>query len=506
MPHPRAVVIPFGVPLEARGLGLGLAALVHTFVQIDGGEVAVAQLHSRSNDSPADAPPLAVEAFIPPPAWRDIAARAETSSIMSIVLTGALEPPSSGQGTIQLLAFDAQSGQTRARVDMPFEEAGAGASLLSAFEQLGANIGGKMDALRPLGELDWEPLESVLRAERCALHDPMRAGPHDRVAAMVHLGRAIGDAPLARFPVERLAALALQTAGEAPLHPKLAAAAFRALSRAADDAPARVELVEALAALELRLGHFGEAERRVSSAIALAPARTRLYALLSQARRAQGNLRGALAALEPGLTEARADPVLCAERGVVLAAGGDWDGARGAWREALARDPVQSGAFASLGALALRTRDAPTAQTLVDSALASEHAHPEVLRCAVQLALATESEGIARASRVASLCSRLLEVTPSDPWALLATARACLALGDVAGTRSHIMQIERVAPRSAAAAHAQGLRLSVDDPRAAQELQSVLRAADAAAPEDLYGVASRARKLATIHSAWTGWL
>ncbi|MDP9151596.1 MAG: hypothetical protein M3O36_16875, partial [Myxococcota bacterium] len=220
MPHPRAVVIPFGVPLEARGLGLGLAALVHTLVQIEGGEIAVAQLHSRRNDAPADAPPFAVEAFVPPLAWRDIAARAETSSTMSLVLTGALEPPGSGHGTIQLLAFDAHSGQTRARVDVAIEEAGAGASLLSAFEQLGAGIDGKMDALRPLDELDWEPLESVLRAERCALHDPLRAGPHDRVAAMLHLGRAIGDAPGARFPVERLAALALETAREASLHPK----------------------------------------------------------------------------------------------------------------------------------------------------------------------------------------------------------------------------------------------------------------------------------------------
>ncbi len=506
MPHPRAVVIPFGVPHEARGLGLGLAALVHTFVQIEGGEVAVAQLHARGKDEPPSGPPLAIEAFVPPLAWRDIVARTEASNAMSLVLTGALEPPGGGRGAIQLLAFDAQSGQTRARVDATLDEAGAGASLLAAFEELGAGIGGEMGALRPLGELDWEPLESVLRAERCALHDPLRAGPHDRVAAMLHLGRAIGDAPRARFPVERLAALAVETAKQAPLDAKLASAAVRALTRAAEDAPTRVEIVEALAALELRLGKFREAERRVNAAIALAPTRTRLYALLSQALRAQGDLPGALAALQPVLAEAREDPTVCTEKGIVLAASGDLAGAQNAWREALARDPVHPGAFGHLGALALGQRDAQTAQTLVDIALATAQARPEVLRCAVQLALATEGEGIARASRLARLCNRLLESTPGDAWALLALARSSLVLGDIPAARSQLAQIDRMAPHSAAAAHGQVLRLSIEDPRTELELQSVLRAAEGASPEDLPSVASRARKLATVHGAWPGWL
>ena len=43
MSSPRAVVIPFGVPVEGRGLGLGLAALMHTCVHLDGGGVAIAQ-------------------------------------------------------------------------------------------------------------------------------------------------------------------------------------------------------------------------------------------------------------------------------------------------------------------------------------------------------------------------------------------------------------------------------------------------------------------------------
>jgi len=47
MASPRAVVIPFGVPEDGRGLGLGLAALVHSFALIDGESVALAQLLSR---------------------------------------------------------------------------------------------------------------------------------------------------------------------------------------------------------------------------------------------------------------------------------------------------------------------------------------------------------------------------------------------------------------------------------------------------------------------------
>jgi len=50
MSTPRAVVIPFGVPSEGRGLGIGLAALVHACVHVEGGGVALAQLQSRKSE------------------------------------------------------------------------------------------------------------------------------------------------------------------------------------------------------------------------------------------------------------------------------------------------------------------------------------------------------------------------------------------------------------------------------------------------------------------------
>ena len=62
MTGPNAVVIPFGVPVEGRGLGLGLAALVHAFAHVEGGGVAIAQLHGRRTDEPVDTAPSLVEA------------------------------------------------------------------------------------------------------------------------------------------------------------------------------------------------------------------------------------------------------------------------------------------------------------------------------------------------------------------------------------------------------------------------------------------------------------
>jgi tetratricopeptide (TPR) repeat protein len=504
MKDPHAVVIPFGVPVAGRGLGLGLAALVHAFAHVEGSGIAIAQLHGRRNDDPVDATPSPVEAFVPPAAWHDIAG--EGRSGVGVVLTGAFEPPGDGDGTIQLLAFDARDGRTRARVDAALDESRAGASLVGALEQLWSTLGGEIGALQGLRDLAWEPLESVLRAERCALHDPLRGGPHDRLAAMLHLGRAIHDSPGSRYPAERLAALAVETASGPIVDAKLAPAAVRALMRAVEDAPVHVELVEALAALQLRLGQPREAERRLNAAIAAEPKRARLYALLSQALRAQGNFDGALAALQPGLMEVKGEPLLCAEQGMVLAACGDIDGAKAAWREALSREPVHPQAFGSLASLALRASDTAAAQVLVDAALAALSAHPDVLRRAVQLALATEGEGIARASRVARLCARLLEMAPGDPWASLALARSFVTLGDVPSARVRLAGVDHVAPCSAAAAEAQVIRLSIDDPSAELEVRSVLRAAQSADSEHLADVAARARRLATLHSAWPGWL
>jgi Tfp pilus assembly protein PilF len=506
MVPPHAVVIPFSVPSEGKGLGIGLAALVHAFARTAGGGVALAQLQARRPDDRPDGPSGPVEAFLSPSAWREVAGRGDGPTGVGVVVTGAFEPPMDGEGTIQLLAFDARDGRTCARTDAPVDGEHAGARLVDAFEQLWSSFGGELGGLQGLRELGWDALESVLRAERCALHDPSRGGPYDRLAAMLHLGRAIGDAPGARYPLERLAAIVLEIASGPVLDPKLAAASVRALERALTDAPNSVDLLEALAALTLRLGQPREAERRMNVAIAMAPTRARPYAILGQALRAQGNLDGALAVLQAGRAASKGDPMLSIEQGMVLAARGDLEGAGAAWREVLACEPYNPAAFARLAALALQSHDLSTAQSLVDAALAAREAHPDVFRGAIPLALNSETEGLARASRVKRLCERVLERLPNDATSLLHMAQALLVLGQRVEARTRLDQLDRVAPQSAAAADGQVRRLAMDDPRAHTELQSVLRAANDAAVANLADVAARARHLAIAHNAWHGWL
>jgi tetratricopeptide (TPR) repeat protein len=516
MSGPRAVVIPFGIPEDGRGLGLGLAALVHSFTQIEGSSVALAHLLARSTGAVANVQPggegvatsvgvRPLEAFVPPQAWKDLAGSGHAPPDVTVVLTGSLEPPAGGKGLIQLLAFDARDGSTRAKVEHHLDGARAGETLIEAFDVIWTRVGGELGLVRDIGDLSWDALESVLRAERCVLHDPARNGPHDRLAAMLHLGRAVSEAPESKFPAGRLAAIALETAMAPSRDTRLADAALRALTRASEDAPAQIELLEATAALHVRIGNAREAESRAASAITQAPSRGRLYAVLSEARRALGNLDGALDAIDAGLVHANQDALLATERGVVLAARGDLLGAESAWRAVLEKEPLHPSAFSNLASLAMNRRDAALAQSLVDQVLASPVAHPEVIRRAVHLALATEADGVARAARIASLTTALLERVPVDAWASLMLARAALQMGDSQKALEQLFRVEALAADSVFAAEAQRGRFALTDPQAAMELDSILRAAATAGPRDLEVLGARARRLATLHAVWSAW-
>jgi tetratricopeptide (TPR) repeat protein len=509
MASPRAVIIPFGVPTEARGLGLGLAALFHGFTFIDGQSVGLAQLLARPREDREGAPgakPLPagpVEAFVPPEAWRELAGHGLGAADVSVVVTGAFEPPGEGKGLIQLLAFDPKDGSTRARVEAHIDSHRAGETLLVAFDDIWGKVGGELGLVRDIGDLSWDVLESLLRAERCVLHDPERNGPHDRLAAMLHLGRAVGDAPLAKFPAGRLAAVALETAATPVFDPKLAGAALRALHRASEDAPAQLDLLEATAALHARMGNAREAEAHATAALDRAPERARLYAILSEARRAQGDLDGALQAVDAGLRQVRDDGLLATERAVVLAQRGDLAGAELGWKRVLAQDAVYPAAYVNLAGLAAEKRDLTLAQALVDEALGAPHARPEVLRRAIQLAVATEAEGVPRAARVARLASSLVERVPGDAWGVLVLAQARVRLGESAAALEGFARVWQLAPETALAAEAQRERLACADPQASLEIEAVLRAAERAALEELEGVAARGRSLASHHGVWT---
>lgn len=505
MSGPRAVVIPFGVPAEGRGLGLGLAALVHSFAQIDGHSVALAQLLARRAEDVPTGAPAPVEAFVPPQAWRDLARESSAPPEVGVVLTGAFEPPTEGPGLIQLLAFDARDGATRARAEAYVDGEHAGRAILAAFDELWSHFGGELGVVRDIGDLSWEALESVLLAERCALHDPTRGGPHDRLAAMLHLGRAVGDAPTARFPAGRLAAFALDTAMAAPNDGKLADAALRALTRAADDAPSQLELLEATAALHLRMGKPEAAADIVARALEQSQSRRQLYALLSEAKRAQGDLDGALEAIEAGVRFMPDDPTLTTEHGVVLAEKGDLTGAIVLWKRVLLTHPLHPSAYTNLAMALTRSGDTLGAQALVDQALQAPSAHPEVLRRAIQLALATETDGVARASRVARLAENLVARAPEDAWGMLMLARSLARMGERKQAAARLADVERIAPNTALASEAQRGRFALQDPRGSQELEAVVRAAFNADPMDLGVIAARGRKLATAHDVWLAW-
>jgi len=316
--EPTAVVVPFGVPDERKGLGLGLAALVHGFARLHGESVALAQIFGKRQDQP-DAAPGPVEAFIPPNAWRDLAGQGSAPADVKIVLTGSFEPPDGGGGALRLLAFDARDGAMRSQIDVHLDGDRAGEAIVDAVQKVCSGFGGETGELSALRDLPWDALESVLRAERCALHDPARGGPHDRLAAMLHLGRAIEEAPGARYPAGRLAVIALDTALGPAADKKIAEAAVRAVMRAVADAPDQPDLLEAMGALQVRLGHTIEAEATALAGIARDPSRPRLYVILSEARRARGDLEGARRAAEEGTARAPNDAYLGVERGTVLA-------------------------------------------------------------------------------------------------------------------------------------------------------------------------------------------
>jgi len=501
-----AVVVPFGVPNEQRGLGLGLAALVHGFTRIQGEHVALAQLFGKRTDEP-DAAPGPVEAFIPPQAWRDLAGAGNAPSDVKIVLTGAFEPPDETGGTLRLLAFDARDGGMRSQAEVLVEGDRAGEAIASALEKVWAPLG-ELGELRALRELRWDALESVLRAERCALHDPQRGGPHDRLAAMMHLGRAIEDAPAASYPAGRLAAIALDAAMGYAADPKLAEAAVRAVARAAADAPDQPDLLEAAAALHVRLGHLLEGEATALAGLARDPTRARLYVLLSEARRTRGDVEGARRAVEQGLARAAGDAMLGVEHGTVLVAAGDVFGAEQAWRGVLSRSPLFPPAFVQLAALIARRGDAVAAEALVDAALAGQGAHPDVLRCALRLAHGAEAQGVARAARVGSLARALLERVPDDGGAVMVLAESLAHAGEAREAIGHYARVEALAARTPLAADAQRARFALAEPLALLEVEAALRAAvdEKTTPGALDALSARARRLAAEHPVWPAWL
>jgi tetratricopeptide (TPR) repeat protein len=164
-------------------------------------------------------------------------------------------------------------------------------------------------------------------------------------------------------------------------------------------------------------------------------------------------------------------------------------------------------AFGNLAAMAVARKDERVAQHLVDGALAAASAAPpDVLRRAIQLALASEPDGIARASRIAKLGSALVAAVPGDAWAAVALARARSQLGDSRGALAELTRAAELAPGTAVEAEVQRVRFAIEEPAGALELEAAFRAACSAEPPALEDIAVRARRLALVHGVWTAWL
>lgn len=505
MALPNAVVIPFAVPEGTPGtfgLGLGLAALVHSFAQIGGHSVGLAQLFAAPSP---DVEPKPVEIFVAPQAWRDLEARSldRGTEGPSLILTGNFEPPLEGPGVLQLLAFEPISGKTRASGEVILDSENTGALVISLFDHLFRELEGDLGTVRDIGGLSWEALESVLHAERCVVHDPARGGPHDSLAALMHLGRAVLEAPQATYPAGRLAALALDAVTAQPSDERLANAALRTLARASLDAPAQVALSEATAALELRLGHLEAAETRLRDTLARAADRPRLHALLAATRRMRADFDGGRSVLAAAKAQFPADPGIATEEGLLLFAAGKHSEGAEVWMDVLRKHGLLLSPFSQLAEYALKQGDSALASQLVDQVLGVPQASPLFLRPAIRLAETFEPKGIHRASRLADLSRRLVEQAPGDTVAHLILARALGQLGDTERALEQVAAVASQGKGTPAAAEASRLAFALRHPDVSAELDAVMRAAEDADPADLPTIGARAHHIAFTYEVWT---
>jgi Flp pilus assembly protein TadD len=504
MDKPRALVIPFGVPERGKGLGLGLASLVHSFARIGDGDVALAQIRSHGSDGGVTG---IVEAFVTAAQWRAMPGSEDTPPQVCVVLTGAFEPPREGRGAFSVVAFDPKTGEPRAKLDAVLDADGAGRSIVSTLESLCARIGGDASRLRGLEVLSWDALESVLMAETWRVRALSGTEPSGVVAALAHLGRAVSESRDATFPAERLATMSFEIARTAT-DMRNVEAALRTVVTAAVDTPESAALEAAAGALALRLGRIDDAIAHAEHAIEHDVARALPHALLAEAKRARGDLVGARRAIEVASAIDHDDPYVRNERAVLAVLSGDAATAQAEWQTLLSSNATHMAAFANLAALALERGEATLAQLVVDHALALRAGAPvEMLRRAVQVALAVEAQSVARGSRVTSLCRALIEREPKDAVASLLLARALAEMGERDAALERLAALEKLAKGTLVAAEATRARLHVEEPLAAASIDAAMRAAQTEADgADFEGIATRARRLAEAHQSWVGWL
>jgi tetratricopeptide (TPR) repeat protein len=502
---PYAVVIPLGVPEGHEGLGLGMAALMMGLTRARGQALAIAQMFA---ETPAQIPAKPVEAFITARGWKTISHRPEELASIELVLTGSFEPPEhASTGSLSLLVYNAKTGDTLATLKVVIDPMDAGTSVGNALRDLEQALMSEAEndtraTSSPLHGLDWEALQSVLLAERCELHDQARGGPHDRFAAFMHLERAIEDAPASQYAPERLASIAFHTF-QASANLRLDDAALRTVKRALVDVPEHAGLHDAALALEVKQGALGHAGVRAKARIEDGHASALTFALLAEVMRREQSFETAATLLEAGFAAFPEHPALLTERGALRAEQKEWPAAVQDLRQAIEKAGPDSNAFFKLAELALHVADVDAGSSLVDLVLQRVELRELHVHFAVKLAMQLEPDGVHRASRIAKLGKRLIDMAPEDPRPHLLTSRALARMGERDGALYHLDRIDELAPKSTWSSEAALGRFNLEHPEDALELEALVRATSDVTQHDLPTILLRAQRFALLHeSLW----
>jgi tetratricopeptide (TPR) repeat protein len=498
-------VVPFGVSDDARGLGLGLAALLHHAIEFQGATLSLAQLFSRDDNAPEGSPPCPIEACIPPESWRDVHRNVGGGPELEFVVTGTLDAPTACGGAVSIHGFDPRDGTRFPAEESILEFDDAGTALVTLCERALGRHGFNTSALESLRGAPWEAIESLLRGERMLLRDAERGSDRDVVAALVYLRRALSEHPQSNYLRSRVAQVAFDLATHDEAKPSEISAAERALDGALMDVPECTEFLETLAAIRLRSGKATEVDARLATAIANKMHSPRIFVLRAEALRHLSDAAAALEVLDAGLVHYANDVQLRTERGATLRELGRWEEAEALLEQVLVDHPRHPAPYVHLASIAERYARANKASALVDHALLVQQPSPLVLRAAINLALSAEPEGLARAARIGKLAEQLTRAAPSDPWPQLMLARAAAQQGDGERALRALARVRNLAPESAFEAEALRGEFAIHEPVFSEQVDKLVVDAQSAAPSELAGIVRTASDLTARFPVWTVW-
>lgn len=503
-------VVPFEVPgARAPGLGLGLAGLVHSSLRAEGTAFVIARAFAQPTAEPAAGgafphEPRELEGLVSPEAWKTMSGRSNDLAQMRIdlLVTGRFEAPEEGSGQAELVAFVPASGDVVFHTESLFSDHDAGAGLVRILQELAATLGFDVGDLEQLATLGWEPLESALRAEAALAGSPSRTEEEGQLAALVHLSRALGDAPSSGYLATRLAALAEHVFWQRD--PVMVATATRALAAHASDS------YELGCAAAVGQAAAGDAERAAATLRALTraqPALPRAHALLARLAREGGNAPGALAILDAAAAHLpEHHPLLDNERGIALLDEKRRDEAASVLFTLLDAGLLSRIGWLRLLELARSDGQEALAGRIVDRVLGDVNPSADALAQALELIAHAEPPGVARTERARELAMRVLRHERRRPELRVGVAHTLIELGDTELALEELRAVQRLAPTSAPAALAAELLLAIEDPAACESIRAALRAAHAADAEQLAQIAERARWFSKKHDVWTAHL